>query len=252
MSDIPADVLLTVEPDDREDFPGHFAVVPHVTEREQYGRPILRSFTSKAAAWHMACMRRYEATGTLPTLSPGGMFPAPGGWTSDPRFADETDDREGLTPEEIQSTEHAVIEFIRKRMGDHMSDDTQQPETTEDQWDYPEPEGRPTEDTDPMPEPEPEPVKPKRKRKTKAEREAEQAEQAQEPAGDAESDSESLSDDSGASAQPEDSEPAESVSEPEVAESDRHAYDNFAALAESAPSEQGRAFWQSKANALIK
>lgn len=243
--DIPGAVLLTVEPDDREAFAGHFAVVPHKSEREEHGRPILRSFPSKAAAWHMACMRGYERNGTLPALSPGGMFPAEGGWTHDPRFANEVEDRGSLTPAQIKATENAVIEFIRKRIGDHMSDDQQTTETTEQDWEYPEPEGRPTEDSDPMPEPEPE-AKPKRKRKTKAEREAEKAADAHE------SDSESLSDDSGASAQPETSEPAESVSEPEVPEQDQHAYNNFAALADSAPSEAGREFWRGKANALVK
>lgn len=112
-------MFLTVEPN--PDVEGEWQVLPHVmrgTEHEP--RKPLRSFPSRAAAWHMACWYGHEQANTLPVITAGDHFiPDDGGkgYTSDPRQV-KTVPASSVDAETYGRVKAAIARFIRARIGE--------------------------------------------------------------------------------------------------------------------------------------
>lgn len=110
-------MFLTVEPN--PDVEGEWRVLPHYP---RFSTPpaALRSFPSRAAAWHMACWYGHEQANTLPKITDGDHFiPDDGakGYTSDPRRV-VTVPAESVDSETYGRIKGAITRFIRARIGE--------------------------------------------------------------------------------------------------------------------------------------
>lgn len=112
-------MFLTVEPTPGKE--GEWQVVPYrpAEHLQQHPQKALRTFPSRAAAWHLACWHRFEQEDTMPKITPGDMFvPAEGrGYTSDPRFA-EAVPASTLDGDTYIRAKNAITKFIRAKVGD--------------------------------------------------------------------------------------------------------------------------------------
>lgn len=195
-----------------------------------------RTYPSQVAAWRHACTQPFVETDTLPKISPGDFFHSTSGaYTKDPRFA------VGIPASQVDAAtririDKTIVEFIRARLGlmDDMEvltmSESEKPTTLDD-----------VEDnlfTDPVDDPNGVQVEPGEGRKD-AERLA-----VPEDAADVEWHPYPTDDPEPVTDEPEQPEDA-------LSPKDRRAFDNFTDLAETAPTETAREFWQVKARAIL-
>lgn len=194
-----------LEVDVNPDKPGEWIVFPHNPDKWGKREP-LRSFPSRAAAWHMACWHPFERDNTLPKITLGDHFiPENGrGYTTDPRHA-EAVPAESVDAETYQRIKATISRFIRARIGSMMAE---------------EPLG-----VEPDPEPE-----------------------SEQPAGEPPSEPEPVTEAEGVPVHWTEVEALRDA----LSDSDRSRYDNFADLAENAPSASAREYWDGQAEAILE
>lgn len=190
----------------------------------------LRTYDNQAAAWHHAVWTPLHAADALPNLAESRQLFAeqgsPRNMTADPRRAARVPSGE-YDETTAKHVTDLITAFIQSRINDpaHMAIYGEEPPMTDESTENPcaEVESNGLADYGP---------------------EGGRA-LAEKAAQDAQNDTpEAPAADDGATTQPD---PREAVREA-LSDSDRNAYDNFSHMADKAPSEQARDFWQAKAD----